>query len=41
MMPVDNVFCLRFVPVKFGLGAIAEIGYDLKEFNAKKSAYYN
>jgi hydroxyacid-oxoacid transhydrogenase len=36
MMPVDNVFCLRFVPVKFGLGAVTEIGYDLKEFNAKK-----
>lgn len=35
-MPVDNVFCLRFVPVKFGLGAVTEIGYDLKEFNAKK-----
>jgi len=35
MTLVDEVFSLRFVPVKFGINASSEVGYDLKEFNVK------
>lgn len=34
---IDSFFCLRFVPVKFGVDATSEIGYDIEEFNAKKA----
>jgi hydroxyacid-oxoacid transhydrogenase len=36
MIPLDNIFYMRFVPIKFGLGAVSEIGYDLKEFNTRR-----
>ncbi len=35
MFLIDEVFTLRFVPVKFGVNSSSEVGYDLKEFGAK------
>ncbi|MEM3403421.1 MAG: hydroxyacid-oxoacid transhydrogenase [Nitrososphaeria archaeon] len=35
-LPIDPVFSFRTVPLKFGVGVLSEIGYDLSTLNVKK-----
>ncbi len=36
-MPTDNVFTMRTVPIKFGLGVSSEVGFDLKSMGLKSA----
>jgi hydroxyacid-oxoacid transhydrogenase len=36
MYQFETVFQLRFVPLKFGVGASSEVGYDLRELGARR-----
>jgi len=35
-LPIDPVFSFRTVPLKFGVGVLSEIGYDLSTLNVRK-----
>ncbi|MGQ9782034.1 MAG: hypothetical protein ACUVQ8_07290 [Nitrososphaeria archaeon] len=35
-LPVDPIIRFRAVPIKFGVGVLEEVGYEIENLNAKK-----